>query len=299
MSKIYNLSIFLSFAGLWITSIFSGEFEIILGFILIFSFGILHGSNDMLLMNSISSQNKKYRFTGVLITYIIIILIAALIFYILPEAALILFVIFSAFHFGEQHWEYKALQLVKPWKNCFYFLYGLLVLQILFVLNPTDTIEIVHSISGRLLNKTILQYGFIITLTLFSTFVFYLINNAPSFKSVVTIELVYLLIFSVLFKVSTLIWGFTIYFIFWHSLPSLYEQIKFIYSDVNQKNTMTYLKKAFPYWFVSLIGITVVYFLFKDDTIFYALFFSFLAAITFPHTIIMNKMFSNKKSQPN
>jgi len=299
MAKIYNLSIFLSFAGLWITSIFSGEFEVILGFILIFSFGILHGSNDILLMNSISGQNNKYRFLRVLFTYISIVLIAALIFYILPITALLLFVIFSAFHFGEQHWEYRGLQLETPWNLCFYFVYGLLVLQTLFVLNPTDTIEIVHSISGYTLNTTILTYTFATALIIFCAFVIYLINHSPHFKSIVIIELVYLLIFAVLFKASTLIWGFTIYFIFWHSLPSLYEQIKFIYSDVNKKNTLTYLKKAFPYWFVSLIGITVVYLLFKDDTLFYALFFSFLAAITFPHTIIINKMFSNKKSQPN
>lgn len=299
MAKIYKLSIFLSFAGLWITSIFSGDFEVVLGFVLIFSFGILHGSNDILLMDSISKQHNKYRFTRVLITYIVIVLIAAFIFYVLPILALLLFVIFSAFHFGEQHWEYRALPLLLQWKNCFYFIYGLLVLQILFVLNPTDTIEIVYSISGYTLHTTTLIYGFATTLIAFVAFIMYLVYQSPRFKSIVIIELGYLLIFAVLFQVSTLIWGFTIYFIFWHSLPSLYEQIKFIYNDVNKKNTLTYLKKAFPYWFVSLIGITIVYILFKDDTLFYALFFSFLAAITFPHTIIINKMFTNKKSQSN
>ena len=299
MLKIYNISIFLSFVGLWITSIFPKEFEVVLGFILIFSFGILHGSNDILLMNSISSQHNTKRFRRVLLTYISMVLIAAFIFYILPITALILFVICSAFHFGEQHWEHRRLTLDTPWSFCFYLVYGLLVLQTLFILNATDTIEIVYSISGYKLSTIILTYTFIIVLIIFITFVIYLIYHSPHFKSIIFTELLYFVIFAVLFNASTLIWGFTIYFIFWHSLPSLYEQIIFIYSDVNTKNTLTYLKKAFPYWFISLIGITVVYVIFKDDTLFYALFFSFLAAITFPHTIIINKMFSNKKSQPN
>jgi Brp/Blh family beta-carotene 15,15'-monooxygenase len=97
--------------------------------------------------------------------------------------------------------------------------------------------------------------------------------------------------------VSTLIWGFTIYFIFWHSIPSLYEQITYIYKDFNNVNIFSYLKKAFPYWIISLIGIAIVYYIFKEEKLFYAIFFSFLAAITFPHALVMNKMFTNKKTQ--
>jgi hypothetical protein len=59
------------------------------------------------------------------------------------------------------------------------------------------------------------------------------------------------------------------------------------------------MKTAFPYWLASIIGITIVFFIFKDDTIFNAIFFSFIAAVTFPHALVINKMFDNKKTQPN
>jgi hypothetical protein len=62
---------------------------------------------------------------------------------------------------------------------------------------------------------------------------------------------------------------------------------------------LQYCKNALPYWVVSIIGVALVYFVFKDENSFYALFFSFLAAVTFPHAIIINKMFKNKKTQSN
>ena len=50
MSKIANLSILSSFLGLWLTSYMKNETQIIVGFILILSFGIVHGANDLLLI---------------------------------------------------------------------------------------------------------------------------------------------------------------------------------------------------------------------------------------------------------
>ena len=100
----------------------------------------------------------------------------------------------------------------------------------------------------------------------------------------------YLLVFAVLFKVGSLIWGFALYFIFWHSIPSLQDQIKFLYGNYSFDNFKLYFKVAFIYWIISLLGIVILYLLFKDETLFDALFFSFLAAITFPHAFVILKM---------
>lgn len=296
MTKIYNLLIVLSFFGLWIASMFTGELEIILGFILIFSFGVLHGSNDILLINTISNVKKRYTFIRVLVTYLLTVLSAVILFYFLPLVGLTLFILFSAYHFGEQHWEYRVLNISKGSRNIFYFVYGLLVLQLLFVLNPIDVIEVVFSITGNTLNKAFIFYSFISNAVIFILFIIALLIKSISFKAILLKELLFLLVFSIIFKVSTLIWGFTIYFIFWHSIPSLFEQVTFIYGDFNKKNVFQYCKKALPYWLLSLIGISIVYFIFKEEKMFYALFFSFIAAVTFPHTLVINKMFGHKKN---
>ncbi|MGB3606296.1 Brp/Blh family beta-carotene 15,15'-dioxygenase, partial [Psychroserpens sp.] len=220
MSRIFNFSIMLSFFGLWITSMFPGEVEIIFGFLLIFSFGILHGSNDILLIDSLSNQNAKYPFIKVLMSYLFIVGTAVIVFYFLPLLALFLFVIFSAFHFGEQHWDYRTLPLKKDIKSLFYFTYGLLVLQLLFILNPEDVIEIVDSITNYSVTKAALLVSFIINAIAFILFAALIAVKAKRYHTTLISELLYLLVFTVIFKVSTLIWGFTIYFILWHSIPS-------------------------------------------------------------------------------
>ncbi len=299
MNKIYSYSIVLSFAGLWIASIFSDQVEIVLGFILIFSFGILHGSNDILLISSISNSKLEYPFFKVLGTYLVTVGAAVLSFYFFPIIALVLFVIFSAFHFGEQHWSNREVSSSKIIRNIFYFIYGLLVLQTLFILNSEEVIEVAKSITNYQLNHVLIIYSFIVNVVLLTIFIIHLTLNSKEFRSVLILELFYLLIFGIIFKASSLIWGFTIYFILWHSIPSLFEQVTYIYGAFNKNNMFNYFKKALPFWLISLLGILIVYFIFKGEKMFYAIFFSFIAAVTFPHALIINKMFKNKKSAIN
>lgn len=299
MNKIYNLSILLSFFGLWVTSIFSGTLEIVLGFILIFSFGILHGSNDILLINSITNGKTKHPFVRVLITYLLTVFAAVIVFYFIPLLALVLFIVFSAYHFGEQHWEYHNLLVPEKLKHIFYFVYGLFVLQLLFVLNPNGVIEVVYAITNYTLHQDIISYTFFSNVLVLGLLTIILSLKSYLNTSILLKELFYLLVFAIIFKVSTLIWGFTIYFILWHSVPSLFEQVNFIYGTFNKKNIIRYCKTALPYWLLSLIGMVVVYLLFKEEQIFYAIFFSFIAAVTFPHALVINKMFLNKKTQSN
>lgn len=299
MNKIINISIVLSFAGLWVTSMFSGDFEIALGFILIFTFGILHGSNDILLIGSISNTKVRQPFFRVLGIYLLTVGLAVVTFYFLPTLALSLFIIFSAYHFGEQHWEHQQLQLSASFSKFFYLIYGMLVLTLLFVLNPDDVIEVVEAITTVSLTFDQLLYAFLGTLIVFGLTVVSVLINHKAHQRIILKELFLLLVLVIIFKVSTLIWAFTIYFIFWHSIPSLFEQVQFIYGKFDKPSFFKYCKNAFPYWMISLVGIAIVYFLFKDNTIFYALFFSFIAAVTFPHALVITRMFSNKKTQPN
>lgn len=299
MDKINNISILLSFIGLWVTSYFSGDFEIFFGFALIFSFGILHGSNDILLIENLSTSKSKHPFVKILITYLLIVFTAVVVFYYVPLVALTLFIVFSAFHFGEQHWEHRNLLVSKWLLNSFYLIYGMLILLLLFTVNKSEVIEVVASITGYDLNEKSITYSFIAIAITFGILVVYLFLKSKSFKDLILKELFYLLVFGIIFKASTLIWGFTIYFVFWHSIPSLFEQVSFIYGDFNKKTILKYCKSALPYWVISLIGITIVYYIFKDQKLFYAIFFSLIAAVTFPHSIVITQMFKHKKTQPN
>lgn len=84
MSKI---SIITSFAGLWLTSYLSDRNQLIFGFILIFTFGILHGANDLVLINQIENR-KKITFFKIIASYIVIVIVSAVLFTLLPVLAL-------------------------------------------------------------------------------------------------------------------------------------------------------------------------------------------------------------------
>ncbi len=280
--------------GLWITSLLPEAFELFLGFILIFTFGMVHGSNDIMIVDKLSKKTNS-TFFKILSTYLIVVTAAILIFYFIPVLALVLFILFSAYHFGEQHWEEVLSNLNLPLQKIFFFCYGLLILYLVFLFNVEAVIEIIYEITSLELNDI---YASEVTRTLF-VILFLIIAHAVYKKQIaiksVLRELFSLLVFAIIFNSSSLIWGFTIYFIFWHSIPSLLDQITFIYGDLKKKSILKYVKAALPYWLISLVGIAVLFLIFKDEKHFHSLFFAFIAAVTFPHAIVMLRMFSKKR----
>ena len=297
MNNIFKFSIVTSILGLWIATHIPEKFELILGFILIFSFGMIHGSNDLLIINKILEKSKYYSKFNILVAYLMIVSLAILIFYMAPILALSMFVIFSAYHFGEQHWEKSFIKSNNSLKSVFYFCYGMLILQLLFTFNDIGVKFIVNEITGyQIANLNSFPIIIILgSLVLIMTAIELHFKRISS--EIALTELFSLVILTIIFNSSSLIWGFTIYFILWHSVPSLAEQIKFVYGEFKLKTTLKYCKSAAPYWIVSLIGMVILYFMFSNEKHFYSLFFAFIAAVTFPHAFVMVKMFSKKKHE--
>jgi Brp/Blh family beta-carotene 15,15'-monooxygenase len=293
MSKTLKLSVITSFVGLWLTSYLSNKYQIIVGFVLILSFGVLHGANDLVLINNLKSD-KKLNFRKLIILYILLIGISALLFTTIPILALLLFILFSSYHFGEQHWN-EIIKINKnSYSSVFHFIYGLLILLLLFYINTKEVIAIIYEITQFRISATLIEVSLLVCLVLFSISSIKMYVDSTDFRKNIIEQLFYLLVLAIVFKASSLIWGFAIYFIFWHSIPSLNDQITFLYGESTWANFKKYFKTAFVYWFISLIGIFGLYYIAKDMLVFDALFFAFLASITFPHCIVILNMFKNK-----
>ncbi|OYU79128.1 MAG: hypothetical protein CFE23_15540 [Flavobacterium sp. BFFFF1] len=293
MSKYYNFAMVASFMALWGDSFMSQSIQSSLGFAMIFTFGILHGANDLLLIQKID-QRKTSKYPKVLFYYLVLVSAGVSVFYIFPKLALSFFVIVSGYHFGEQHWVRK-IGLTPDWlKFLFQLFYGLHVLFLIFIFNLQEVQHIIAAIISGQVPTVLFIYGLIITsgLMLISGIVVASIDR--NFRFLVIRELFYLLVFSIIFKTASLIWGFALYFILWHSIPSMLDQIAFLYGKFDYRHAKLYVTKSFPYWIISILGIVTVYGLFKDQVIFDALFFAFLASITFPHVFVILKMFGKK-----
>ena len=295
MSKYSNIAIVTSFFGLWLDSFFSNKIQIILGFSLIFSFGILHGANDLLLIENRNTKKNTYFFIKTLIIYVLIVILSAILFFFIPWLALFLFIIVSAFHFGEQQWK-DLIGLYPNWiSSSIGFTYGLFILLLLFIFHAIEVENIIFEITKIQIPTFYLPLLFKIFGCAFFITVAYTYYRYKTLREKIRTELFYLIVFTIIFKTSSLIWGFSIYFILWHSIPSILEQMNFLYGEFSFPNFKSYCKSALLYWLLSITGITLLYYMFKDIQIFNAIFFSFLAAITFPHAFVITKMFSNKK----
>jgi len=293
MPKYQNVAIVLSFICLWLDSYLPEKYQLLLGFFFIFTFGILHGANDLVLIKSLNNTQKKISFTGILSYYIVIVVLGVTLFYKFPLFALILFIIVSGLHFGEQQWH-SLKDLNGKFQICFQVIYGLFILFLLFNFHPLEVQNIVLEIT----QVTVPQEYILLLLKIFGGLLFlfflYLSLYVENLWKQIILEVFYLLVFTIIFFSSDLIWGFAIFFIIWHSIPSMIDQIQFLYHDVTFGNFKLYFKSAFLYWIASLFGLTFLYLIFQNEKIFNALFFSFLAAITFPHVIVIERMFITK-----
>ena len=296
MAKYSNIAIVASFFGLWIDSFLNDKSQIFVGFLLIFTFGILHGANDLLLIEKLIYKKEQISKSKTLLYYITVVIIGFLLFYIIPEITLSTFVIVSGYHFGEQQWKSLNKNEFKFLVEAFQLVYGLFILFLLFAFHSDEVQKIVYAIT----NINIPSFYIFLFLKIFGSLLIAL-GLYFSLKQVILVsqfisEVFYLIVFTIIFKSSSLIWGFALYFVLWHSLPSMIDQIKFVYGNFSITNFIIYCKSALIYWVISLIGISILYAIFKDEKIFNALFFSFLAAITFPHALVITRMFRKKNA---
>ena len=297
MKNYSNIVIVASFFGLWMDSFLSTKIQIMLGFFLIFTFGILHGANDLLLIKNIKATKQSNSWYKILGYYVAVVLIGALLFYIIPQLALLLFILISAYHFGEQQWQDLLDAFPKWFQMVFQFLYGFIILQLLFVFHSSE----VQSIILKIANIKIPSLYFDLLLQISSaTFIglsAYLYWKLEKIRRKLLLEFFYLVLFAILFKSYSLIWGFAIYFVLWHSIPSIIDQIKFLNGSFSIKYFIAYCKTAGIYWLLSIVGIISIYYMCKEEQLFNALFFSFLAAITFPHALVITNMFGTKQTK--
>ncbi len=277
----------MSILALIIAFLSSEYIQNIIGIIAILCIGIIHGANDIKIISTFSNNGNKFKYFSF---YLLTVLIGCLLFFFLPSIALLVFVLVSCFHFGEQHWESK----LKPnkYNSFFYFFYGGIVFLLLFIIKHEDVSIVISQITGINFESIFFQISFLI----FFLFFFIIIFFKKEF-TLLFIEIPLLLFFILVFSNSTLIYAFSFYFIIWHSLPSLKSQINNLYGEVSYASIYNYVKSSILYWLISIVGLFSFYYFFDiQSNYFLPLFFSFLAAITFPHVIVISLMFQTNKN---
>ena len=274
-----------TFSFILLSPLLSDSFVDFLAGFAVLTIGILHGANDLEILSKKFKGSLNHLYIRFLILYLIVVLLGAAFFFIIPSIALILFIIFSSYHFGEQHWGER---LSFNYANVtFYTLYGAIVFFMIFTLQYDEVVFIINKISGYTLNYEFFLFtslGLGITLIIWVLLIKRLRTHFIK-------ESIILLLLGFIFYINSLLFAFAFYFVVWHSLPSLKEQLIYLYGNLNFNSILKYLKSSIIYWIASLISLLLVYnYIDFEADYFMPLFFSFLAAITFPHTLVIGIM---------
>lgn len=290
MSVLKNWIIVMTFFFLWLSTMFGEFVQNVLASILILTFGILHGANDISIMQKISTNHGfKLNYYKTLAIYVAVVLSILGLFFLYAPLALILFIVLSAYHFGEQHFENKVSE-VDLVAKALYFFYGATILFMIFLSNMNKVNQLFNYLAD--FNPSENSFKFFLTFTsigFVSCAVWLYLKNKLTINLVR--EIFYLLLLMLVFNTAGLLWGFCIYFILWHSLPSVVDQIHFLYGGFTKQKFLSYVKSSWKYWAVSILGLVGLYFLFKNDTQFLTvILIYFLAAITFPHVLVMSQL---------
>ncbi|MDG1246088.1 MAG: Brp/Blh family beta-carotene 15,15'-dioxygenase [Polaribacter sp.] len=287
MKNYQNFMMFFTFFMFWFSIQFGDIVEDSVAFVLIVSLGILHGANDLLILAK--GKNSKMVFLKHLLVYLTIIIACVLIYLFSPFIAILLFILLSSYHFGEEHLGEK-IKVNRIFNLIFYLFYGVFLFSILFYVSLTAVNEIMQELTGITFTKIQIANAFSISLSVLLILSIYLYVTKKIKLSVLFKEFFYLCLLSLVFKTSSLILGFAIYFIFWHSIPSLLNQVAFIYGDLTKESVVNYFKKAFIYWMISVFGLLVLYQIIPEVHLFSSIIFVLLFAVTAPHTWVMFKM---------
>ena len=277
----------LSLFSVFVSNHLNSEYFYFACYGLILTFGIIHGANDILILLKGKKQTKKI-VLGSTVMYLSIVLVISVLFFLFSEISLLFFVLFSAYHFGEQQWTIFGSNQSKS-ISIFYFFFGLLIFSMLFLFNKSDVSNIVFEITKIHISENIYSGGFIFSSL--STLLL-IILNYQILKKQLLHQLALLVVMLLVFFTYELLPAFAIYFVFFHSIPSIIEQSDYLFGDsVRIENFKKFLLKGAIYWLLAIVFLVVMYLILKNNVDFsLAIFFSFLAAITFPHVLVIYKM---------
>ena len=164
--------------------------------------------------------------------YFSIVVLICLVFFNLPVISLLFFLLFSAYHFGEQQWTIFENNNSSS-LTLFYFFFGSLIFTILFTINSSEVSEVIFDITNFYIPQDAYSSSLIILSLVNIIFMFlnYRILKAQLFH-----QFILFVVMLIVFSIFELLPAFAVYFVFYHSIPSIIEQAEYLFEDSSAKS---------------------------------------------------------------
>jgi len=270
--------------------------------------GIPHGALDHLVAKQNSTlHHQKFSSIKFYTTYLTRMALYGICWYFFPAFSLLLFIVLSAFHFGETDLS-LPVTIRKLSASILQTNYGLLIVLVLLLTHSQEVLPILSLIEKQ--NTGIISTIFnprISAIILIGISVLLLLNFAWIQRShplsvkwylYIFIQTVFLLLVIISLPLPL---AFAFYFGCWHSLHSL-ENIRQHLSDSNNKviGFVALLKKCIPYSIIALTGIAILIILssyLQAESVFLFFFFIGIAILTVPHLEVMSHMYKHLRKK--
>jgi len=263
-------------------------------FILIL-FGVPHGALDLYIDQHLHPSEKGQKIF--LVKYLANILAYALVWYFIPIAALIIFILITAFHFGEIDWMGKTdlpIQKIVYTALGFSWILFMLSKNINFALDVFLTMgrsgikkDEIIALANTIYPYTIFAILFLYFILFFFKKIFFDQNQFYYYSLLQAIVLVSFVLFMPLWL------SFAFYFGFWHSLLS-FDKIRINFKVPNTlKGWTSLLIKAAPFSVMAWFGFAYITFLTlnsKDASGVFTLLFISLSVLALPHLQVFTKL---------
>jgi Brp/Blh family beta-carotene 15,15'-monooxygenase len=257
-------------------------------------FGIPHGALDLYIDQKINRTENNKLF---LLKYLLNILLYALVWYYLPTVALVIFILITAYHFGEIDWLGKSETVLH---KLVYSVLGLSWILFLLSSNMEFAIEVFLNMGKSAsdpaiyfkLAKTLYPISiallFVVNFILFFFKSYFFDSNKDFYFSLLQLAVLSLL------NIFLPLWiCFSFYFGIWHSLLS-FDKIRLNFAIANSfQGWKQLLFKAAPFSIMAWIGILYIIFASynsKDTSGIFTLLFISLAVLALPHLQVFTKL---------
>lgn len=283
---------------------FSEQLQLKVFIIGIIIFGIPHGGADRLVASkNLSYRNKqfsKFRFN---LVYLGNVGLVSLLLICFPVLGFTLFLFLSAYHFGES--DLHALSGQTILGKMVTFNYGILILAVIFLPEFKQVqagIESLHSNPGSLKCLdwiTAHNLSILTTIAIFFVLIsgIYFYTNKSVFKASYVQLIQNAVLILILYKLPLLL-SFSFYFLFWHSMLSLKNILRYLLKDGSGHAGMVYKEIAINSGIATagifLFGYLGYNFSQNQNLIVYAVLG--LAVLTASHMQIMHQMYQNLHS---
>ncbi len=262
------------------------EIQLIVFALILLLVGIPHGGIDHLIHNPAICSRGLVQF---ILRYLLLMLSYGLLWWFLPLAALVAFLGMSAYHFGQSHFLEQGKLENK--EGVLYLLKGAFFLLLILLGDWAMTQEILSSMLSIDLSEDVILgiLGFLLV----SSLIVQGFSNKPFGLGS---GLDYLILAPILYF-SPLLISFSVYFGFWHSLPSMLAEYDYLKQIPAFNSPLKFGKQLLPFSGISLVGITGILMAgleFLDPNQLYLLFFVMISLISLPHILYMDTFLKEK-----